>query len=131
MAMNFVGMGAKYPVTFRDEDGDMLSGGSSYRLHLPAGIPAKLFWSVTAYDAEHASGLDNGQPLPSLNSMDRPAANADGSVDIHFGPEKPEGAENWMATVPGRGYFVINRLYGPDQPYFDRSWRPGDLVKIS
>jgi len=130
MALNFVGMGAKYPVTMRDADGEFLVGARSYKMHLPPNVPAKLFWSVTAYDAEHASGLDNGQPLPSLNSMDRPAANADGSIDIYFGPEKPAGAENWVATVPGRGYFVINRLYGPDQPYFDNTWRPDDLVKV-
>jgi hypothetical protein len=130
MAMNIVGMGAKYPVAFRDADGDLLSGGSSYRLHLPPGVPAKLFWSVTAYDAEHASGLDNGQPLPSINSMDRPQPNRDGSTDIYFGPEKPDGAENWLATVPGRGFFTILRLYGPDQPYFDQTWNPDDLRRI-
>jgi hypothetical protein len=131
MAMNFVGMGAKYPVTFRDANGDLLTGSSSYKLHLPAGIPAKLFWSVTVYDAEHASGLDSGQALPSLNSMDRPRLNADGSVDIYFGPDQQEGAENWLRTVPGRGFFTIIRLYGPDQPYFDKSWRPDDLHKLS
>jgi hypothetical protein len=131
MALNIVGMGAKYPVALRDANGDLLSGGSSYKLRLPGGIPAKLFWSVTAYDAEHGSGLDNGQPLPSLNSMDRPVANADGSVDISFGPERPQGAENWLRTVPGRGYFIIIRLYGPDQPYFDNAWTPSDLEKIS
>jgi hypothetical protein len=131
MAMNFVGMGAKYPVTFRDANGDLLIGSSSYKLHLPAGIPAKLFWSVTVYDAEHASGLDSGQALPSLNSMDRPRLNADGSVDIYFGPDRQEGAENWLRTVPGRGFFTIIRLYGPDQPYFDESWRPDDLHKLS
>jgi hypothetical protein len=132
MAMNFVGMGAKYPATFRDADGDILSGGQSYRLHLPAGIPAKIFWSVTLYDAEHASGLDNGQPLPSLNSMDKPEANADGSVDIYFGPEKPEGAnKNWLRTVPGKGFFIIVRLYGPDQAYFDNTWKPSDLEKTN
>ena len=131
MAMNFVGMGAKYPVALRDSDGDLLSGGSSYMLHLPAGVPATLFWSVTVYDAEHASGLDNGQALPSINSMDRPQPNADGSLDIYFGRDKPDGAENWLATVPRRGFFTILRLYGPDQPYFDGTWKPDDIKKIS
>jgi hypothetical protein len=131
MAMNIVGMGAKYPVAVRDADGTLLSGGSSYKLHLPTGIPAKLFWSVTVYDAEHASGLDNGQPLPSINSMDRPQLNSDGSVDIYLSPERPDDASNWLSTVPGRGYFVIIRLYGPDQPYFDETWKPDDLAKLA
>ena len=130
MALNIVGMGAKYPATVRDANGDILSGSNTYKLHLPAGIPAKIFWSVTMYDAEHASGLDNGQPLPSINSMDRPVPNEDGSVDLFFGPEKPAGAENWMATVPGRAWFILLRLYGPDQPYFDETWKPDDFVKV-
>ena len=130
MAMNFVGKGAKYPVALRDADGDLLSGGSSYKLHLPPGIPAILFWSVTVYDAEHASGLDNGQPLPSINSMDQPVHNEDGSLDIHYGPERPDGAENWLRTVPGKGFFTILRLYGPDQPYFEEVWKPDDVVKV-
>jgi hypothetical protein len=130
MAMNIVGMGAKYPSVVRDADGDILSGGQTYKLHLPKGIPAKIFWSVTVYDAEHASGLDNGQPLPSINSMDMPVANEDGSVDLYFGPEKPSGAENWLATIPGKAWFILIRLYGPDQPYFDKTWKPDDIVKV-
>jgi hypothetical protein len=131
MAMNFVGMGAKYPVALRDADGNLLTGANTYRLRLPAGVPAKLFWSVTAYDAEHASGLDNGQPLPSINSMDQPTPNADESIDIYFGPNRPAGAENWLRTVPGRGFFTIVRLYGPDQPYFDNTWKPNDIEKLA
>jgi hypothetical protein len=130
MAMNIVGMGAKYPATVRDADGDILSGGKSYKLHLPKGIPAKIFWSVTVYDTEHASGLDNGQPLPSINSMDRPMVNKDGSVDVYFGPSKPAGAANWLATVPGKAWFILLRLYGPDQAYFDNTWKPDDIVKL-
>ena len=131
MAINIVGMGAKYPTTFRDADGDLLSGGKIYKLHLPAGIPAKLFWSVTVYDGDNASGLDNGQPLPSINSMDRPKANADGSIDIYFGPEKLKSADNWLRTVPGKSWFILLRLYGPDKPYFDNTWKPDDIVKVN
>jgi hypothetical protein len=130
MAINIVGMGAKYPTTFRDADGDILSGGKTYKLHLPKGIPAKLFWSVTVYDLDTASGLDNGQALPSINSMDGPKMNADGSTDIYFGPEKPQGAENWLRTVSGKAWFILLRLYGPEKPYFDNTWKPDDIVKV-
>ena len=63
--------------------------------------------------------------------MDRPQHNADGSLDIYYGPERPGGANNWLATVPGRGFFTILRLYGPDLPYFDETWKPHDLVKVA
>jgi hypothetical protein len=130
MAVNMVGVGAKYPAAYVDADGNFLEGDNSYKLHLPADIPAALFWSVTAYDAWTASGLDNGQPFPSLNAMDKPATNPDGSTDIYFGPQLPTGAKNWIRTLPQKGYFVIVRIYGPTQPFFDKKWRPDDIVKL-
>ncbi|HEX4987057.1 MAG TPA: DUF1254 domain-containing protein [Burkholderiales bacterium] len=130
MAANMVNVGAKYPVTFVDADGNFLSGSSSYKLHLPKNVPAALFWSVTIYDSITATGVDNGQPFPSINTMDKPAKNADGSIDIHFGPESPGDAKNWLRTLPGKGFFVILRLYGPTRAFYDRKWKPGDLEKI-
>jgi hypothetical protein len=125
------GKGAKYMIAFTDSEGGNLSGGRTYRLNLPPGIPAANFWSVTLYEAENASGLANGQPFPSLGSRDAPVANADGSTDVFMGPRAPAGkARNWLATVPGKGYFVIIRLYGPTEAAFDSSWKPGDLQKV-
>lgn len=122
------GMGARYVTTFKDSDGNYLDGGKSYQLHLPANIPAAIFWSVTVYDAETASGLDNGQAFPSLNTMDKPQTNADGTRDFYFGPKSPGEGKNYLATVPGKGYFVILRLYGPTKAYYDRTWTPDDVV---
>jgi len=62
--------------------------------------------------------------------MDRPPANADGSTDIYLGPEAPGAGKNWLRTVPGKGYFVILRLYGPKKAFFDKSWKPGDIEKV-
>ena len=124
------GRGAKYMIAFVDGSGANLSGGSSYRLRLPADIPAANFWSVTLYEAENGSGLANGQPFPSLGSRDMPAQTADGGTDLYFGPTPPAGkAGNWLATVPGRGYFVVLRLYGPTAAAIDKSWKPGDIEK--
>jgi len=129
MVVDIVDKGAKYPATMQDANGDWLDGGRSYSLHLPPGIPAGLFWSVAIYDNVTASGLDNGQAFPSINTMDSPTANPDGSHDIRFGPTKGDDVDdrNWLRTVPGKGYFVIVRLYGPGQAFFDHTWMPGDL----
>jgi hypothetical protein len=124
------GKGAKYMIAFTDGAGTPLSGGTDYRVNLPPKIPAANFWSVTLYEAENASGLANGQPFPSLGSRDKPAQNADGSTDLFLGPKAPAGKEsNWLATVPGRGYFAILRLYSPTQAAIDQSWKPGDIEK--
>jgi hypothetical protein len=125
------GKGANYLMAFTDGEGKPLSGATNYRLSLPPNIPAKIFWSVTLYDAENSSGLANGRPFPSLGSRDKPAQNADGSTGLYFGPNAPSGkAANWLATVPGKGYFAILRLYGPTEASFDKSWKPGDFEVV-
>ncbi|MBB4343003.1 DUF1254 domain-containing protein [Rhizobium leguminosarum] len=129
MALSMENVGAKYPNAFKDADGDYLSGDRSYKLVLPKDIPAKIFWSVTVYDPITGSGLDNGQPFPSLNTMDKPKQNADGSTDIYFGPQSPGPGKNWIATIPGKGWFTTLRLYGPTKAFFDKTWRPDDIVK--
>jgi hypothetical protein len=130
MISQIPGKGAKYMIAFTDSAGTPLTGASSYRLRLPPNVPAANFWSLTLYEAENASGLANGQPFPSLGSRDQPAANADGSIDLFLGPKAPDGrAGNWLATVPGKGFFAILRLYAPTQPAIDKSWKPGDIEK--
>ena len=133
MVENIIDRGAKYPAAMKDARGEWLDGGKSYVLHLPPDIPAALFWSVAIYDNVTASGLDNGQPFPSINTMDQPPANPDGSHDIYFGPEKPDAVDghNWLQTIPGKGYFVIVRLYGPGKAFFDQTWQPSDLQPLS
>jgi hypothetical protein len=125
------GKGAKYMIAFTDADGEPLVGDANYRLHLPKDVPAANFWSLTLYEAENASGLANGQPLPSRGSLDKPAMNEDGSFDLYLGAKAPAGKEgNWLATPPGRSYFAILRLYSPTEAAINKSWKPGDIDKL-
>ena len=132
MVMNMVGKGSKYPFAYKDSNGNYLSGSSTYKLTMPANIPAANFWSVTLYDAANSSGLDNGQPFPSIGSLDDLKYNEDGSIDLYFGPELPDGApeSNWLRTVPEKGWFTLLRLYSPTEAFFDQTWRPGDFQKM-
>lgn len=99
MISSVVGLGAKYANAYKDSDGNYLMGQHTYRLDLPANPPAQLFWSLTLYDAETASGLDApGQVYPSLNSMNKLVFNDDGSITFHIGPERPADAKNWLKT---------------------------------
>lgn len=125
------GKGANYMVANFDAAGNPLSGSKSYKVTLPPQIPAANFWSITLYDAAHSSGLANGQPFPSHGSRDKPTVNADGTIDLYFGAKAPAGKEqNWLAIVPGRGFFAIIRLYSPTEGAFDGSWKPSDFEEI-
>jgi hypothetical protein len=76
-------------------------------------------------------GLDNGQPFPSLGKLNKPRQESDGSTVLHLAPKPPTGKEgNWLATVPGRGYFAILRLYAPTEPAIQMTWKPGDIQKV-
>lgn len=130
MVSQIPGKGANYMVANLDSKGRLLSGSKRYRVTLPADVPAANFWSVTLYDAENSSGLDNGQPFPSIGSRDKPVVNADGTIDLYFAARAPAGKEsNWLAVVPGRGFFAILRLYAPTEAAFDGSWKPSDFVE--
>lgn len=124
------GKGSAYMWTYTDADGAWLDGAKTYRLTLPAPIPAANFWSVVIYDVWTRSMLANGQETASKNQYaDGLATNSDGSVDVFFGPEPPpDRAENWIRTIPGKGWFTILRLYGPVEGYFDHSWKPSDVT---
>jgi hypothetical protein len=60
-----------------------------------------------------------------------PQANADGTVDVYFGPQMPAGQEkNWIRTVPGKGWFPIFRFYGPLPPLYDQTWKLPDIEEV-
>jgi hypothetical protein len=52
-------------------------------------------------------------------------------VDVYFGPKAPAGRENnWVQTIPGKGWSTLLRLYGPLDPWFNKSWRPGEFEPV-
>ncbi|WP_313455847.1 DUF1254 domain-containing protein [Stenotrophomonas sp.] len=133
MVMRTLGAGSKYPFTTQDNKGEFLDGSNHYHLHLPPDPPASLFWAVTAYNITDGTMTGAPQLLPSINSLDESVArNKDGSIDLWFGPTRPDKApeSNWIQTVPERNFLAAVRLYGTGVTFFDQSWKPDDLVKI-
>jgi hypothetical protein len=132
MALKLVGKGSQYAIAYLDKDGNALDGSKTYKINLPKDVPAKDFWSFTIYDNQTRGMLQTDERFPGIdNNKKGMKKNADGSYDIFFGPKAPEGQENnWIQTVPGKGWNTILRLYGPLDPWFDKVWIPGDLVLV-
>ena len=133
MEEKMVGRGSQYAWTCRDAKGNLLDGGKNYRLHLPTNVPVKDFWSVILYSNQTRSMIQTNKRFPSVSSQNKDLqVNADGSVDIYFGPKAPAGKEsNWVETVPGTGWNTILRLYGPLETWFDKTWRPGEIELVN
>jgi hypothetical protein len=126
-----VGSGSLYWLGHRDREGEYLDGTRTYRLTVPLPVPAKLFWSMTIYDAETRSEVVADQGKAALRSLFEKIDTGGDSVELYFGPEQPEGAEDrWIQTLPGRGWFSYFRIYGPTRAAFDGTWKPGDIEAV-
>jgi hypothetical protein len=127
------GKGSRYQTTYKDAKGNYLDGSKTYKMTMPPKVPVALFWSVTLYDPWTRCELQS-RPYPSISSQRTPApqANADGSVDIYFGPERPADVpeQNWVPTLADRGFFAYIRYYGPLKAFNDKSWVPNDVELV-
>ena len=132
MALTRAGAGSDYASAFVDARKEPLNGSKTYRLHIPANPPAKDFWALTMYDTQTRSQLQTSQAFPTVGSQTEGVKqNEDGSYDIYFGPKAPAGFENnWLETVPGKGWFTILRIYGPLEPWIEKTWRPGEIELV-
>jgi hypothetical protein len=125
------GPGANYVQEFRDKDGNRFDGGKSYRLHVPANVPAVALWSLTLYSSDTRSELQNPTNDAAHSSYDKLKTNADGSIDLYFSPKAPAGNEsNWIETVPGKGFYPMFRCYTPKEGLFDGTWKLPDVELV-
>jgi hypothetical protein len=136
MAMRLSGIGSQYLFASLDSNKQYLDGGKTYKVMLPKDIPEADFWSFTLYDNQTRSMLDTPQRYPRAGNQSYPSPaaepSADGSTTVYFGPKQPEGVKrgNWIQTVPGKGYFVILRLYSPLEPFFAKTWRVSEIEMV-
>ena len=132
MAVTYPGLGSDYGIAYVDSEKQPLDGSKTYKLHIPPNPPAKDFWAVTVYDNQTRSMLQTSHPFPTVGSQTEGIKqNENGSYDIYFAPKPPEGYENnWIETVPAKGWFVALRLYGPLEAWIEKTWRPGEIELV-
>jgi len=124
------GAGSFYLMTFNDKDGHSLEGSNTYRLNVSANAPVSQYWSATVYDRDTHALIRNMQWASRSSQTPGLQKNADGSVDIYFGPKAPSGKDsNWVPTSASGKFEVLFRLYGPQKPLFDKTWKLPDIEK--
>ena len=116
----------------RDANGELLRGKNTYRLHVPPNVPAKQYWALTVYDLATAGFIRESSRLKIDSYDEKVQKNADGSVDIYFGPAVPAGKEaNWIYTEIGKPWFSFFRFYGPGKAVADKTWQLPDIERTS
>jgi len=123
--------GSYYLMTTKDKEGGPLKGARAYRLTVPANPPVEQYWYVTAYDRQTHALIKNMPRASRSSQIPELQKNADGSVDIYFGPAAPAGKEaNWVPTDPARKFELMFRAYAPTKALFEKSWVLSDVEKI-
>ncbi|MFW2372044.1 MAG: DUF1254 domain-containing protein [Gammaproteobacteria bacterium] len=133
MVSRIEGQGSAYLGSYYDADGNALMGGNNYTLRIEAKPPAENFWSITVYDIANRLIIRNKTRKSDISSRNKDLIkNADGSVDLYFGPESPPGKQaNWVQTNKSESFFLYLRLYGPLKPYFDQAWPMNKVVRMN
>jgi hypothetical protein len=132
MVKKSLGVGALYWLGHRDSSGNYLNGSDTYKLSIPTNVPGQLFWSITVYNTDRRSMIWTDQNQAALRSLFEDfKQNQDGSIDLYFGPQAPDGFEGqWIKTEPGKDWFAYWRIYGPTQEAFDKSWKLKDFERV-
>lgn len=126
------GWGQVYLTAYKDGDGGWLDGAQSYKLTLKTPPPVETFWAITLYEVSTRTLINNKEEKADLSSRQELMTNADGSMDLYFGPSAPEGKEkNWVQTEAGRGWFPYFRFYSPKKEVVERKWVLPDIEKVN
>lgn len=122
MRREIVGAGSKYLAAYEDGEGAWLNSGRDYVLHVPANVPAELFWSVKAYNGKTRAMIYTDQQ--EINSRMEIKTNADGSTDVYLSsnPDEMPLPQNSLDISAQGDIFVYFRWYAPTKEFFDKTW---------
>lgn len=131
IGLKTLGVGQMYLISIKDKDGNDFDGAKNYKLTVPPNAPVKQYWSLTAYDRDLHTLIKGMSRASRSSQIPELQKNADGSIDIYFGPKAPAGKDsNWIPTDPNRKFELMFRAYAPTQALFEKTWKLPDVEKM-
>jgi hypothetical protein len=132
MALHIPGVGSQYAITEHDSRGEHLDGAKHYQLIVPPDVPAKDFWSVVVYDPRPDPSFRPARrsPVATTPATRWPRTPTARSPSPSDRPHQTTTPTTGSKTIPGKKWFTILRLYGPLEPWFDKTWVPGDIEPL-
>lgn len=120
---------ALYPMSQVDANGNPLNGNGKYILHFNKNQmpPVDGFWSLSMYSQSTFGFVENEINRYSIGDHTKDLKyNDDGSLDIYIQKQKPVGKEtNWL-PAPAENFYVVLRLYDPQEAILNGTWKvPG------
>lgn len=85
-------------------------------------------WSAQHRDVFGATDYDLVSCETYRDRLGLITANATTPYIINFIGAPAGHEDNWVQTIPGKHWFSYFRLYGPLEPYLQRTWALNDVV---
>jgi len=122
-----------YPNARTDSDGQLLSGKSRYVLRfLPGQLPPARYWRISMYDLEGFFVSNPANRFGVGNMAEKLQPDPDGGLTILIQRDSPgkDKEANWL-PAPAEGFFMIMRLYQPEQRMYRGEYILPPLRKIN
>jgi hypothetical protein len=121
-----------YPNTSVDDKGEQLTGVRKYMLQFEAGKlpPVATFWNLAMYGSDMLFVENDFGRYSFGSTTDGLKKNPDGSLTIVIRKDKPADTSNWL-PAPAGNFNLTMRLYGPQTPLLDGSYRLPAVKRVN
>ncbi len=124
---------ALYPVSRTNATGAAYTGTHKYIMHFEKNStpPVNAFWSLTMYN-DRKFFVDNPLNRCAISPHLSPLKyNADGSLDIYIQNASPgqDKESNWL-PAPSNGFYLILRMYWPQEAVLNGAWAPPGVQQV-
>ncbi|MEP4076324.1 DUF1214 domain-containing protein [Haloferula sp.] len=113
-----------------DGKGRTFNGSHDYTITIPADVPAKRFWSMLTYATKDGTYIRESDRIGIASNEEDIVKNKDGSTTLTWSSNS-EGKQNCMPVIAGEEFFLLFRLYGPEEAFFDKSFVLPDVQRVT